>query len=163
MKKIRLLLLFVACSGMAQDVEKQNIATTLDGWHAAAAAADFNSFFGMMSEDAAFIGTDATENWNLKEFKAYSKPHFDKGKAWTFKSVQRSIFLSSDGDMAWFDELLDTQMKLCRGSGVLVKTNGTWKIAHYVLSIAVPNEHVAALIDLKKDKDNSVLEELLRQ
>jgi hypothetical protein len=29
---------------------------------------------------------------------------------------------------AWFDELLDTQMKICRGSGILVKENKQWKI-----------------------------------
>lgn len=117
----------------------------------------------MMTEDAVFIGTDATENWNQKEFKAYCKPHFDKGSAWTFTAVQRTVFLSLEADMAWFDELLDTQMKLCRGSGVLKKVNGEWKIAHYVLSIAVPNEHVAALIKLKKDTDNSLLATLLQQ
>jgi hypothetical protein len=41
--------------------------------------------------------------------------------------------------MAWFDEL-STQMKICRGSGVLVKIGNDWKIKHYVLSMTVPNE-----------------------
>jgi hypothetical protein len=31
--------------------------------------------------------------------------------------------------------LLNTQMKICRGSGVLVKIDGEWKIKHYVLSM----------------------------
>jgi hypothetical protein len=43
--------------------------------------------------------------------------------------------------MAWFDEL-STQMKICRGSGVLVKIGNDWKIKHYVLSMTVPNENV---------------------
>ena len=63
-------------------------------------------------------------------------------------------------DFAWFDELLDTQMKLCRGSGVLQKIDGKWKIAHYVLSIAVPNENVAELISIKKESDSILTKKL---
>jgi hypothetical protein len=37
---------------------------------------------------------------------------------------------------------LSTQMKICRGSGVLVKIGNDWKIKHYVLSMTVPNENV---------------------
>ena len=49
--------------------------------------------------------------------------------------------------MAWFDELLDTHMKICRGSGVLVdQGNGQWKIKHYVLSMTVPNENVDEIV-----------------
>ena len=51
-------------------------------------------------------------------------------------------------------------MKICRGSGVLKKVNGQWKIAHYVLSIAVPNENVDELIQIKEEKDNALLQEL---
>ena len=53
-------------------------------------------------------------------------------------------------------------MKLCRGSGVLQKVDGTWKIAHYVLSIAVPNENVSELIALKKASDSLLTEKLKR-
>ena len=54
-------------------------------------------------------------------------------------------------------------MKLCRGSGVLKKIDGQWKIAHYVLSIAVPNEHVGELIKLKKQKDSLLLIDLKKK
>ena len=47
-----------------------------------------------------------------------------------------------DGTMAWFDELLDTWMGVCRSSGVVVLTAEGWKIKHYHLSIAVPNDAV---------------------
>jgi hypothetical protein len=43
--------------------------------------------------------------------------------------------LTKQEKTAWFDELLNTQMKICRGSGVLVKKIGQeWKIKQYVLS-----------------------------
>ncbi|MEO0573722.1 MAG: nuclear transport factor 2 family protein, partial [Bacteroidota bacterium] len=78
-------------------------------------------------------------------------------KAWSFTAVERNIYLDESEQFAWFDELLDTQMKLCRGSGVVKKVKGSWKIAHYVLSIAVPNENVGELITIKKQKDSLLL------
>lgn len=155
-----LLLVMVGMSVTAQNPDKGNINKVLEAWHQAASAADFDAYFGLMTKDAVFIGTDATENWQNEEFRAYSKPHFDKGKAWSFTAVERNVYINDKSDFAWFDELLDTQMKLCRGSGVLKKVNGEWKIAHYVLSIAVPNENVGALIELKKVSDSLLTNKL---
>lgn len=147
----------------AQESEKNTIDKLLDDWHMAASNADFDSYFGKMTTDAVFIGTDATENWQNKAFKAFSKPYFDRGKAWSFTAVERNIYLNETKDFGWFDELLNTQMKLCRGSGVVKKENGQWKIAHYVLSIAVPNENVSELIQLKKEKDSLLLIDLKKK
>ncbi|QLG44913.1 nuclear transport factor 2 family protein [Costertonia aggregata] len=144
----------------AQAENVNSVDKVLTDWHRAAANADFNAYFGLMTPDAIFIGTDATENWTRTEFEIFSKPYFDKGKAWSFMAVERNIFLNENKDLAWFDELLDTQMKLCRGSGVLKKVGKEWKIAHYVLSIAVPNDNVSELIELKKEKDDLLLEQL---
>ncbi len=154
-------LLFAPCFTIAQDTEKKEINALLDSWHKAAADADFEQYFSKMTDDGVFIGTDATENWQNEEFRTFSKPYFDRGKAWSFQAVERNIYVGESGAIAWFDELLDTQMELCRGSGVLEKIDGQWRIAHYVLSIAVPNENVAELIQLKKERDSITLE-LLR-
>jgi hypothetical protein len=40
-------------------------------------------------------------------------------------------------------------MKICRGSGVLVKIDGKWKIKHYVLSMTIPNKTGMPLLKLK--------------
>nr|WP_299382651.1 nuclear transport factor 2 family protein [Allomuricauda sp.] len=164
MKNRCLFVIFLLTVGAnhAQSDEQQRINTLLDAWHLAAAQADFDGYFSKMTQDAVFIGTDAMENWQNKDFRAFSKPYFDRGKAWSFTAVQRNIYLGDSGNFAWFDELLDTQMELCRGSGVLRKTNGQWKIAHYVLSIAVPNENVEELIQIKKEKDSVLLLQLKR-
>lgn len=140
--------------------DKDLINTNLDNWHKAAAEAKFDTYFALMTNDAIFIGTDPTENWNKEAFKTYSKPHFDKGKAWNFTAIERNIYLSDDKKTAWFDELLDTQMKICRGSGVLKKEKGEWKIAHYVLSIAIPNNNTEQVIQLKAKFDNELTEKL---
>lgn len=100
---------------------------TLNQWHEAAAHADYNSYFGFMDDDAIFIGTDATERWTKSEFEVYAKPHFEKEKAWSFTSLERTIYLDNHGKIAWFDELLDTSFKICRGSGVLNKQNPVGK------------------------------------
>jgi len=141
----------------AQELITDKINKTLDDWHKAASEANFETYFGLMTNDGVFIGTDATENWQNKAFKTYAKPHFDKGRAWSFTAVDRNIYVNERANFAWFDELLDTQMELCRGSGVLQKINGEWKIAHYVLSIAVPNEHVSELVQMKKENDSLLL------
>ena len=144
-------------------MDKKEIGKILDSWHRAAGSAAFDAYFNLMTSDAVFIGTDASENWQIEEFKAYAKPHFDKGKAWNFKAVERQIYVNDEGDYAWFDELLDTQMKLCRGSGVLRKESGDWKIAHYVLSLVIPNENVSEVILIKQEKDDRIIEELIKQ
>ncbi|SDQ20160.1 nuclear transport factor 2 family protein [Flagellimonas zhangzhouensis] len=156
-------LLFLSLVVTAQNSEKQKINQVLDDWHLAAANADFDAYFGLMTKDGVFLGTDATENWQNDEFRSFSKPYFDQGKAWSFTSVERNVYLNEAKTFAWFDELLDTQMKICRGSGVLKKENGQWKIAHYVLSIAVPNENVDELIQIKEAKDDALLLELKKK
>ena len=144
----------VQCQKASPADSEQEINTLLEAWHKAAADADFDTYFGLMTADSYFLGTDATENWSHEEFKAYSKPHFDKGKAWSFSTLERNIFVKTGDDTAWFDEHLDTQMGICRGSGVLKKVDGYWKIEHYVLSIAVPNENVSELTAIKKEWDS---------
>ena len=116
-----------------------------------------------MTEDAIFIGTDPTENWDLTSFKAFSKPYFDKGKAWSFSTLERNIFVQPNSNLGWFDELLDTQMGICRGSGVIEKTSKGWKIKHYVLSIAIPNENVKEITLLKKSFDTELMKKLRAQ
>jgi ketosteroid isomerase-like protein len=139
---------------------KTEIDSSLNAWHEAAANADFDSYFNLMTKDGVFIGTDATENWQNDAFRAFSKPYFDNGKAWSFTLIQRNIYVSEDNSLAWFDELLDTQMKICRGSGVMKQENNTWKVAHYVLSMAIPNDNVSEVVKIKKEFDSLLTRKL---
>ena len=164
MKLVLLFILFpfFANSISAQNDFKKQINSTLDSWHKAAAQANFENYFDAFTDDAIFIGTDATENWNKAAFKTYAKPHFDKGKAWNFTSIERHIFFSDDKKTAWFDELLDTQMKICRGSGVLVLVKGKWKIKHYVLSMTIPNDNSDEIIKIKAPIEDALLSKLMK-
>ena len=143
---------------------ESEINLVVDNWHQAAAEANFNSYFNAMTDDAIFIGTDATENWKKPAFIQFAKPYFDKGKAWSFTKLERNIYFSSDKKTAWFDELLNTQMKICRGSGVLVvDKNGNWKIKHYVLSMTIPNEHTDEVVKIKSVIEDKEIEKLKNQ
>jgi hypothetical protein len=136
--------LLIAC---AHAPPVSSIEPTLDDFHAAAAGADEERYFAHFAPDGVFLGTDATERWDAKAFRAYAHPYFAKGKAWSFKGVRRRI--ASDGDLAWFEEDLETpNLGPARGSGVLRFESGRWLIEQYVLSITVPNDKFKAVKDL---------------
>jgi ketosteroid isomerase-like protein len=151
---------FFINNAMAQNDSKTQVNATLDAWHKDAAEANFNNYFDAMTDDAIFIGTDATENWTKGAFQAYAKPYFDKGKAWSFTAIERHVYFNNDKTIAWFDELLSTQMKICRGSGVLVLQKDKWKIQHYVLSMTIPNDTTDEVVKIKSPIEEKLMVEL---
>jgi hypothetical protein len=145
------------------DDDKKQIASMLDSFNAAAAKADYNGYFNYYTSDAIFIGTDATERWDKQQFMVWAKKYFDRGKAWNFKSIDRHIYIGENKNIAWFDELLNTQMKICRGSGVVVKKDGMWKIQQYVLSITMPNDQIDGAVKLKTPMEDSIINSLIKK
>ncbi len=131
----------------------ESVNSFLNNWHKSASEANFKNYFNKMDSISVFIGTDASENWTKKQFQDFSKPYFEEGKAWDFKTLERNVYTSKSGDFIWFDELLNTWMGICRGSGVIKLENTTLKIKHYVLSVTVPNDVTQKIIDIKREKD----------
>ncbi|MEM1270583.1 MAG: nuclear transport factor 2 family protein [Bacteroidota bacterium] len=122
------------------DTERE-LHTLLDAWHKAAAMADLEGYFGPMSEDAMYLGTDPAERWTKAEFLEFSTPYFESKRTWDFAPRDRRFYMrDAMPDVVWFDELLDTWMGVCRGSGVLTRSDDGWKLTHYNLTVAVPNE-----------------------
>lgn len=162
-----LMLLLNACTSAKKNevkvdtaVEEKNISAMLDSFNRAAAKADYKAYFDFYTEDAIFTGTDATERWNKKQFMVWAKPHFDKGRAWAFTAIERHIYFDKTGTLAWFDELLNTQMKICRGSGVVVKEGDAWKVKQYILSTTVPNDQLDSVIVMKARQEDSIIHKL---
>lgn len=150
--------LVLGCSQGKDEIDTTSSArlaidSLINEWHNAASEANFDRYFDCMLPSAVFIGTDATENWRKDEFMLFSKPYFDAGKAWDFHVVERNSYFNRKLDVCWFDELLETWMGICRGSGVLEKTQDGWKINHYVLSVSIPNEVIHEVIDIKAKED----------
>ena len=128
---------------------KCEIARVLDAFHAAAARADEEAYFAAFAPDGTFLGTDASERWGVATFRAYAHPYFAKGQGWAYLPRDRHVSFARDATVAWFDELLDNEKYgVLRGSGVLVKHEGAWKIAQYNLTFTVPNELSAQVVPL---------------
>ena len=153
MRKLLLSILLVsACASTSQLDPQPQIHAVLDDWHKAASEADEPRYFGHMTSDAVFLGTDATERWAGTSFREFAHPHFAKGTGWTFTPHDRHITVSPGGDVAWFDEKLDSKSYGdCRGSGVLRREGGSWKLAHYNLTIPIPNDLATPVVKMIRD------------
>jgi len=115
----------------------------LDRLHDAAARADFEAYFACFTEDAVFLGTDATERWTMPEFKEYCRPYFGQGRGWSYAPTERRVTpVAGTQNCAIFDELLvNAKYGTCRGSGVLVRRGAEeWRVGQYNLSFPIPNE-----------------------
>jgi ketosteroid isomerase-like protein len=123
----------------------------MDNWHKAAATADEDVFFGSMTEDGVYLGTDKTEKWTRDEMAEWADEHFQEESAWAFTSLSRDIYLSEDGNTAWLNEKLDTWMGVCKGTAVLVFKDDGWKIALYDLSVTIDNDKIDDFLKLIND------------
>lgn len=155
-------LIFINCNSKQESIsssQKDELISKADlfisDWHKAASEANYENYFGKMDSLSIFIGTDYTENWNKTDFEAFSKPYFDRGRAWSFSAIDRNIYMNDTGEIIWFDELLQTWMGICRGSGVLENKNGNLQLKHYVLSVTVPNDSVSSFLQLKPNELDS--------
>jgi ketosteroid isomerase-like protein len=126
------------------------VAAVLDDWHVAASEADEERYFSHFAPAGVFLGTDAGERWTVDEFQAYARPHFSEGRGWTYLPSDRHVVLSEDDTVAWFDESLQSEKYgQLRGTGVLRKIAGEWKLAQYNMTFTIPNDvapDVVALI-----------------
>lgn len=154
MRTLILILTFLLIPGMAMARAPADpvvaINTTLDALHDAASKADGPRYFAQYADDAIYIGTDAAERWTLTEFQAYATPYFSKGQGWTYRPRERHVVIASlpCRCVAWFDELLDSKSYgTSRGTGVMVLSNGVWKVSLYALTFPIPNDLAKHMTD----------------
>jgi len=125
----------------SEETEAVEVGRVIDGFHEAAAEGDEEMYFGFLAADAVFLGSDAEERWTKEEFRAWAAPHFEEAPAWTFEPRERHIVVPARSGFAWFDEKLDsTGYGEWRGSGVLRRIDGEWRITHYNLTVPIPND-----------------------
>ncbi len=154
MKKILMALVALSLGTVAlgDHHEEQAIGELIDNFHAAAAAADMERYLGYMTDDGVFMGTDEWERWPKRpDFTDYVAGRFAGGTGWTYRSVDRAIMLADSGDTAWFDEVIFSETNgRFRGTGVVVKSEGEWKIAHYAMSFLIFNENWPEVVELTR-------------
>lgn len=132
--------------------DEMNVSSVLDQLHHFASKADGPRYFELFAPDAVFLGTDAGERWPIDQFKAYAMKRFETGTGWTYTLKPGTRHINVRGDIAWFDELLDNaKYGVCRGSGVLRKIDGQWKIAQYNLTFTVPNDVAADVVKVIRE------------
>ncbi len=125
----------------------------LDDFHDAAAHGDKQRYLDHFTEDGVFLGTDEWERWpKHPDFTEYVGSRFKNGVGWNYKSVERTVSISASTDIAWFDEVLFSEQNgRFRGTGVLSRQDGTWKVAHYAMSFLILNENWEEVIELTSD------------
>ena len=149
MKKLLLIVLWLFTMSSWSETRPDGL---LDGLHQDAHEGNFQSYFERYTSDAVFLGTDKSERWSMDEFKAYAEPAFADGRGWTYEVVERNW--EGDGQTLWFDEILfNEKLGHCRGTGVVEWVKDEWKIAHYALTMLVPNEIAADVGSQTKEAD----------
>ena len=137
---VYILLIYITLLNLG-NVEKEQINKVLDNLHKYASEANGEKYFQLFNDQAVFHGTDLNERWSIDEFKKYAQNRFDTGIGWTYKSLERNIFINSSNTTAWFDEILiNEKYGKFRGTGVLSKVDGMWKIDQYNLLLPIPND-----------------------
>jgi ketosteroid isomerase-like protein len=146
------LLLLVSALAAADDSELAAVNGVLDEFHDAAAHGDKARYLGLMTENAVFMGTDEWERWPKNpDFTEYVDGRFKDGTGWNYRPVDRQVNFSPSADVAWFDEVVFSETNgRFRGTGVLLKQDGGWKIAHYAMSFLIFNENWQEVIELTR-------------
>jgi SnoaL-like domain len=154
--------LVLAGVGGCQQVRQPDLAgvgDAIDAYHQAASDADLETYIGLMAPTGVFLGTDASERWTRDEFRAFCEPYFSAGRGWTYVPVERHIDTSTDGRVAWFDEILRNEgYGTLRGSGVLTRSGQDWRVEQYNLTFLVPNEVAEEVVEMIRTQESEIPE-----
>ena len=127
--------------------DRASVDMVLDEFHSAAAAADEERYAATMTDDVVFLGTAPGERWEGAVWRDFVHSFFSRGKGWAYEPSDRTVVIAEDGHVAWFDETVENRhFGACRGSGVLRRKGGEWRVAQYNLAIPVPDDLVPELI-----------------
>ncbi|MGM0579133.1 MAG: nuclear transport factor 2 family protein [Bacteroidota bacterium] len=152
MRYLSIILFVISPLFLFAQTPSETINQFMDDWHKAAATADEDAFFGSMTAEGIYLGTDKTEKWTRDEMAKWADEHFQGESAWSFTATDRDVYFSENGKTAWLNEKLDTWMGVCKGTAVLVLQDNGWKIALYDLSVTIDNDKIDQFLDLIKDK-----------
>jgi ketosteroid isomerase-like protein len=134
--------------------ETRAVKAMLRDFHQAGVDADGERLFGHLEPDAILFGTDKHERFTVEEYKAFVDPYLSQGIGWTSVPTEQNVFVSDDGNFAWFDERLDKPgFGELRGTGVLHKVDGSWRVLQFNVAFTVPNDLARPLASMIQDLD----------
>lgn len=145
-----------------------SVESLLGAFHEASRVSDKSGYFACFnSPESRFLGTDAQENWTVREFYDFAGPYFDKAKAegkaaWEYTPIIGSRKVDILGNIAYFDEIMTSVSfrATTRGNGVAIRNEeGRWSLLQYHLSFPIPNplahSFCAVIADWEtKEKEN---------
>ena len=107
--------------------------------HHAATVADAPRFFAAFAPEAMIFGS--TARLTLARYRALREPYLARGQGLPSTLLEHRIHLSSSGELAWFEELVNVfDHDRLRGTGVMRRVDGDWKLVHYSAMILVPRQ-----------------------
>jgi hypothetical protein len=143
-----------AAAVLEESPEVQAVKAALRGLHQAGADADAERLFGCFDPDAIIFGTDKSERFTLEEYRNFAGPYLAQGHGWTSVPTEQNVYVSDDGNFAWFDERLDKPgFQELRGTGVMRKVDGSWKVLQMNTAFTVPNELAGPLAEMARELD----------
>jgi len=112
-------------------------ADTLDALLEAGAQGDSAAFMSQLTPDAVVLGLAGHPRLAGSALREFIDAGFAAGELWQYRATQREVRYATAGDVAWFDEYLESNRGGSGwGSGVVVKTGAGWRIALYSLNLA---------------------------
>lgn len=131
-----LLLLFLFLGNHANAASPTEV---LDELHRAGEAADSAAFLSVLTGEAVVLGMDNGQLLQGESLRSYVNNRFAEDRSWKYRASQRHISYSDHGAVAWFNEALEhPDGGSAWGTGVLVRSDTSWKIAQYSVTPAVP-------------------------
>ncbi|MHC5065104.1 MAG: nuclear transport factor 2 family protein [Planctomycetota bacterium] len=128
--------------------EEQQVKSMLNALHIAAAVGDGEEYFRHFDENAILLATDPDERWDMQRFHEITDPVFAAGEGWTTLPMEQHVYLSADGQYAWFDERLKSaRYGEMRGTGLAHKSEDRWRILQFNTVFTIPNEVFNELVE----------------
>ncbi|MBR9728262.1 nuclear transport factor 2 family protein [Shewanella intestini] len=130
---------------MSNEKETQQINSLLNQLHESATTANWQRYFSLFHPKAVFLGTDATERWDMVSFRKFA----EQTQGWRYDLKSRKL-IKVDNTVVFDEQLYSPSYGLSRGTGALVKTQAGWKVLQYHLSFPIPNDKAKRITTLIK-------------
>ena len=138
-------LTFISLIGTSQSTEKDGVRLIDRQFDESYANNNLGAMFKNVAEDCVFYGTDPSEKWTVKEFRALLEDGIKKGMPAMKVTSKEEIPLSDGNTFLIVKKINWVVFKTELRQIVLYENqNGTWKMKMLSLNLNLPNHKTAA-------------------